>query len=98
MHVEVQDSPQSEFAERMFVYYYRIRDCYQKPVISLAVLTDTRRHYRPNHYHTELAGCSLRIDFMTAKRVRDGRQRAANLMAFYRLAIEKNVKKNIFAN
>lgn len=122
VHVEVQDSSQPEFAERMFVYYYRIRDRYRKPVISLAVLTDTRRNYRPDHYHTGLAGCSLRFDFitaklldwqerrhellttpnpfgllvaaqLTAKLVRDGRQRADNLMAFYRLAIEKNVKK-----
>jgi len=38
VHVEVQGARQSEFAERMFVYHYRLFDRYRKPVVSLAVL------------------------------------------------------------
>ena len=42
VHLEVQGSAQAEFAERMFVYHYRLFDRYRQPVASLAV----RRHHR----------------------------------------------------
>ena len=38
VHLEVQGSAQAEFAERMFVYNYRLYDRYRQPVASLAVL------------------------------------------------------------
>lgn len=37
IHVEVQSQRIEKFSERMFVYYYRIRDKYDKPLVSLAV-------------------------------------------------------------
>ncbi|EIC19789.1 RpnC/YadD family protein [Thiorhodovibrio frisius] len=41
-HVEVQGDPETVFAERMFTYHYKIRDVYQVPVASLAVLADNQ--------------------------------------------------------
>ena len=38
VHVEVQGERQADFAQRMFVYNYRLYDRYAKPVVSLAVL------------------------------------------------------------
>ena len=38
VHVEVQGQNQADFAQRMFVYNYRLYDRYAKPVVSLAVL------------------------------------------------------------
>ncbi len=67
IHVEVQGAADVDFSERMFVYFYRIRDRYQKPVISLAVLTDTQPNFRPSHYSDEIAGCSIRFEFATVK-------------------------------
>ncbi|MCK9466387.1 MAG: hypothetical protein M0Q29_10940, partial [Thiopseudomonas sp.] len=67
IHVEVQGQPEKDFAERMFIYYYRIRDLYAQPVISLAVLTDTKPSFRPAHYASDLAGCSIRFEFATVK-------------------------------
>ena len=67
IHIEVQGAPETDFAERMFIYYYRIRDRYQKPVISLAVLTDTQPSFRPKHYSDTIAGCSIRFEFATVK-------------------------------
>ena len=49
------------FAERMFTYHYKIRDTYQVPVASLAVLADADRGFRPQHYSAALWDC--RIDF-----------------------------------
>ncbi|WPL15323.1 hypothetical protein Thiowin_00214 [Thiorhodovibrio winogradskyi] len=66
-HVEVQGDPQSDFAERMFTYNYKIRDAYQVPVASLAVLADTKRSFRPNSYRTALWDCRVQFDFPMVK-------------------------------
>ncbi|WPL19046.1 hypothetical protein Thiowin_04150 [Thiorhodovibrio winogradskyi] len=66
-HVEVQGDPQSDFAERMFTYNYKIRDAYQVPVASLAVLADTKRSFRPNSYSTALWDCRVQFDFPMVK-------------------------------
>lgn len=123
IHIEVQGEPEANFAERMFTYYYRIRDRYKKSVISLAVLTDTQESFRPQSYSLALAGCAIRFDFLsvklldwwprleelknstnpfalliaaqlTAKKVKDGKARVDNLIAFYRLAIKQALRKD----
>ena len=122
IHIEVQGAPEAEFAERMFIYYYRIRDRYQKPVISLAVLTDTQPSFRPSHYSDAIAGCSIRFEFetvklldwqdkteellqhdnpfglliaaqLTAKLIKDGKNRVDNLIGYYRLAAQKKLPR-----
>ena len=124
IHIEVQGAPETDFAERMFIYYYRIRDRYQKPVVSLAVLTDTQPHFRPNHYSNEIAGCSLRFEFatvklldwqdktdellhdenpfglliaaqLTAKLIKNGKNRVDNLIGYYRLAAQKKLPREL---
>jgi hypothetical protein len=42
IHVEIQAQPQEDFPERLFVYYSRIRDRYNRAPLSLAVLCDDR--------------------------------------------------------
>src|SRR5262249_21938158 len=48
IHIEVQSQPDDNFAERMYVYNYRIYDHFHRPVVSLAVLGDDRAEWRPN--------------------------------------------------
>lgn len=67
IHTEVQGEPETKFAERMFEYFYRIRDRYQQPVISLAVLTDTHNSFRPHYFRYELAGCAIQFKFSMVK-------------------------------
>ena len=50
IHVEVQGEPEEAFAERMFTYQYRLRDRYNMDVVSLAVLADTRKSFRPTTF------------------------------------------------
>jgi hypothetical protein len=38
IHIEVQSQEEQGFARRMFIYYYRIFDNYEREVVSLAVL------------------------------------------------------------
>jgi hypothetical protein len=61
IHVEVQGEPETAFAERMYTYHYKIRDRYQVPVASLAVLADSDHGFRPQQYSAALWGC--RVDF-----------------------------------
>jgi len=46
VHIEVQGQHEADFGQRMFVYNYRLYDRYAKPVVSLAVLTNSH----PNEY------------------------------------------------
>lgn len=62
IHVEIQSQASSDFAERMYVYNYRIFDMYRRSVVSLAVLADDQDSWRPDRYHNELWGC--RVDFL----------------------------------
>jgi len=61
IHIEVQGEAETAFAERMYTYHYKIRDRYQVPVASLAVLADTDQRFRPQQFSTALWDC--RVDF-----------------------------------
>ncbi len=67
VHIEVQGEQQETFAERMFVYHYRLFDRYRTPIASLAVLADDRANWRPEKFHYESCGCQLELRFPVAK-------------------------------
>ena len=67
IHIEVQGDQQDEFAERMFVYHYRLYDRYRRPIASLAVLVDDRPSWRPETFAYESCGCRLTLSFPVAK-------------------------------
>ena len=46
IHIEVQSQEEINFAQRMFVYNYRIYDRYKRSVASLAVLGDEQSNWR----------------------------------------------------
>ncbi|ODG96276.1 transposase [Nostoc sp. KVJ20] len=67
VHVEVQGQYDSQFAERMYTYNYRLFDRHKKRVISLAVLADEQPNWRPSGYSYQLGGCRVSLDFPVAK-------------------------------
>ncbi len=67
VHVEVQNQPDPQFAQRMFTSHYRIRDNYRVHPVSLAILGDTANRWRPNHYQYEEFGCRLLFQFPIIK-------------------------------
>jgi hypothetical protein len=79
IHIEVQSQAKADFAERMFVYYYRIYDHYQRRVVGLAVLADTRVRWRPAMYRSEFLGCEIRYRYPVAK-LADFRERRGTLV------------------
>ncbi|MCP4695433.1 MAG: cytosolic protein, partial [Gammaproteobacteria bacterium] len=66
-HVEVQGQFERNFNERMFVYHYRIFDRNKQQVISLAVLGDEQKNWRPDRYGYKLGGCKLSFRFPVVK-------------------------------
>ena len=56
IHLEVQGARQAEFAQRMFVYNYRIYDRYKRPVASFAVLADEAQELEAIHLWFLIAG------------------------------------------
>ena len=67
VHVEVQGEAESGFAQRMYVYHYRLFDRYRTDVVSLAVLADARSDFRPSEYRRSRWGCDLRFRFPIEK-------------------------------
>jgi hypothetical protein len=78
IHIEVQGQEEPDFARRMYGYYARIRDRFDHPVVSLAILTDERRRWRPDHFRDELWGCAVEFRFPIVK-LADYRTRRAEL-------------------
>lgn len=67
IHLEIQGTVETNFAERMFVYHYRLRDRYNLPVVNLAVLADKRLSWRPEGYSDSLWGCQVTFAFPMVK-------------------------------
>jgi len=63
-HIEVQSSKgRDDLAERMFQYFYRIKDRYKVPITAIAILADSNRQYSPKLYKEEFMGTSLQYSF-----------------------------------
>ncbi len=67
IHIEVQVARVPRFAERMYVYNYRIFDRYTKPVASMAVLGDDDPNWLPREYAYEALDCEIGFRFPVAK-------------------------------
>jgi hypothetical protein len=80
IHLEVQGDRDHDFAERLFIYNYRIFDRHRRPVISLALLADERAQWRPEHFGWQRWGCEVGIRFPSVKLL-DYRARWAELEA-----------------
>ena len=67
IHIEVQSQDISDFARRMFQYHYWLRDRFDRPVVSVAVLGDDRPRWRPTIYESALWGCEIQFRFPIVK-------------------------------
>jgi hypothetical protein len=47
VHAEIQGHKDNSFADRLFVYNYRVFELYKKTVVSLAILADDNVNWRP---------------------------------------------------
>ncbi len=80
VHIEIQSQVESDFAERMYIYNYRIFDRFRRRVASLAVLGDVSGRWRPDRFRYDLWGS--RVDFRyPVVKLKDYRRRWAELEA-----------------
>lgn len=67
VHIEVQGQTDPAFAQRMYIYQYRIFDHYAREVVSLAVLGDETASWRPTSFGYRRWGCELLFRFPVVK-------------------------------
>ena len=67
LHIEIQSGHDRHFGQRIWTYYQRIFHVQRLPVVSLAVLADRSRKWRPDHYEMKTCGCRARLDFPIIK-------------------------------
>ena len=65
IHIEVQGSWQADFAERIFIYNYRLYDRYRRPVASMAVLADEHALWKPTSFGFDCWDAKLRLNFQS---------------------------------
>ena len=67
VHVEVQGYKDKHFADRMFKYFYRIYDKYNKKIFAIALFSDSNENYEPNEFKYEFFDTRLIYSFRTYK-------------------------------
>ncbi len=67
LHLEIQSQYEAGFAERIYVYQYRIYDRYRRKVASLVVLGDESRSWRPSEFGYEIFGVEINFRFRVVK-------------------------------
>ena len=67
IHLELQASKHPDFNKRMFVYRYRLRDVYEKPIASMALLLDDDPSWRPCSYSEGLWDSEITMHFPIIK-------------------------------
>ncbi len=67
IHLEIQAGPEKNFPERTFIYAIRIFELFHQLPVSLAILCDGKRDWRPNAYSLTTPGSALQCDFTAVK-------------------------------
>ncbi|WP_242044499.1 DUF4351 domain-containing protein [Anabaena azotica] len=67
IHVEIQAQKEDAFSQRMFTYNFRIFDRFSVPAISLAILCDSNRDWRPSNYSYNYPNTRLNFEFGIVK-------------------------------
>ena len=67
IHLEIQAVPEKNFPERMFIYAIRIFELFHQLPVSLAILCDAKRDWRPSTYSLITPGSALQFEFTAVK-------------------------------
>jgi len=92
VHLEIQGHPDKQFPERMFRYYYRMFDRYQKPITALAIFTGQDGKNMPKNYEYSFWGTHVMYRYNTfcvAELTEEALAVSNNLFALAILAVRK---------
>jgi predicted transposase/invertase (TIGR01784 family) len=59
VHIEVQGNRKQDFPERMFRYFYRVYDKYNREIFALALFSDASPTFKPNQFEYEFFDTKL---------------------------------------
>ena len=59
IHIEVQAQKEDEFSKRLFQYYCKLFLRYDQSILTLAILTDGNKSWRPKNYKKEVLGLPI---------------------------------------
>ncbi|WP_313892429.1 hypothetical protein [Psychrobacillus sp.] len=59
IHIEVQGAADDEFSKRMFPYFYRIFDKYDKEIVAFAIITDSQKSNESSAFNYSYFGTKL---------------------------------------
>ena len=69
LHIEVQMHYDPDLPKRLFIYHYRIFDKYGVSPLTLVILGDPSRKWRPTSYHYQSLGCGITFRFLICKTI-----------------------------
>ena len=69
IHIEVQMQHDRDLPRRLFIYHYRIFDRYGVSPLTLAILGDASRTWRPTSYRHRHFGCGITFHFRICKTI-----------------------------
>lgn len=64
VHIEVQARTNKDFAKRMFRYFYRIYDRFEREVYAIAIITDDVESVHPDYFHYSFYGTRIEYYIM----------------------------------
>ncbi|PRX20163.1 putative transposase/invertase (TIGR01784 family) [Orenia metallireducens] len=67
VHLEVQGYYEADFSDRMFKYFYRIYDKYDRKIVALAIFTEDTADYKPSSFDYEFHGTKLNYEYNSYK-------------------------------
>ena len=67
VHLEVQGYYEADFSDRMFKYFYRIYDKYDRKIVALAIFTEDNKNYKPSSFAYEFHGTKLNYEYNSYK-------------------------------
>ncbi len=67
IHLEIQADGEIQFSERMFIYFYRIYDKYRIDVVSIAILADGSKTWRPQQHSVGHNNNSMSLKYQIIK-------------------------------
>jgi len=63
IHIEIQATSEKDFAERMFVYYYRTRDKYKRKISAIAIYVGDSKPKIYDYYRESFGNTSIQYNF-----------------------------------
>ena len=67
IHIEIQSQKDAKLTTRIYFYYTRILDTYGQPVVSLVILADKNKNWKPQEHKLEKWGCEMVLKFPVVK-------------------------------